>query len=91
MGTSGSFGLLAGGCTCHFWQGSGIHRLPFQHPHPDAGVDKSPFALCFLPSPGQCILHSSCGRVLQEEPVQQEQRSPQCGVCRDSVPQQGLP
>lgn len=61
MRTFENFGLLAEGCICHFWQSSGTHRLPFQHPHLDAGVEKSPFALCFLSSPRQCILHSSCG------------------------------
>lgn len=77
---------------CHCWHGHGTHKLPFQHPHLKLQVGNSPFALCLLSNPRQCILHTSCGEVLWKEceSEQKEQWSPQCGVCRESVSPAGF-
>lgn len=47
MGTFEDFGLHAGRCICHFWQGSDTHKLPSQHSHPDAGGGETSFCPVF--------------------------------------------
>lgn len=42
-----ALGLHSGGFICHCWHGHGTHKLPFQHPHPDAGDGEFSFCPVF--------------------------------------------
>lgn len=61
-----ALGLHAGACMCHFWQGSGTHKLPSNAPTLMLEMEKCPFAPCFLSNPRLCIL-CTCGEELWEE------------------------